>query len=90
MASAPNNETALHKLASAISDVDHGVNSFVDFIDTNSDWLIWVCVATVVLIVLGCYICPALQVCMCLFKSGLCVCKGCCRRMRYNSLDDNF
>ena len=82
------NETTLHKLATAIDDVDNGVNSFIDFVNENSDWLIWVGIATFVLIVLGCYICPALQICVCLFKSGYCACRGCCQRIRYNSLDD--
>jgi len=82
------NETTLHKLSGAISDVDSGVNSFIDFVDENSHWLIWVGILTLVLIVLGCYICPALQICVCLFKSGYCVCRSCCKRRRYASLDD--
>lgn len=82
------NESALHKLASAIGDVDNGVTGFVDFIDQNSEWLIWVGIASVVLLVLGCYVCPALQICVCLFKSGFCVCKSCCKRLRYRTLDD--
>ena len=81
------NETALHKLASALEDMDSGVNGFIDFVNNNSDWLIWLGVGTVVLVVLGCYVCPALQICVCLCKSGVCACKGCCRGLRYRALD---
>lgn len=87
MSTMESNETTLHKLSAAISDVDNGVNSFIDFVDENSHLLIWIGIATVVLVVLGCYVCPALQICMCFWKSGLCVCRGCCKRMRYKSLD---
>lgn len=82
------NETTLHKLAEAINDVDAGVNSFVDFVDENSYWLIWVGIVTLAMIVVGCYICPALQICLCLCKSGYCVCRGCCKRLKYSALDD--
>lgn len=82
------NETALHKLASAIEDVDGGVNGFIDFVDDNSEWLIWLGIGTVVLLVLGCYVCPALQICVCLCKSGFCACKSCCRGLRYRALND--
>lgn len=84
-----NNETTLHKLAGAISDVDGGVNSVVDFVDENSFWLIWVGIGTLVLIILGCYVCPALQLCICLWKTGCCCCRGCCRALRYSKIDED-
>ncbi len=83
------NDSTLHKLASAIDDVDSGVNGFIDFVGDNSDWLVWLGIVALVLVVLGCYICPALQICACLCKSGFCVCKRCCRGLgRYRTLDD--
>ena len=35
MSTMESNETTLHKLSAAISDVDNGVNSFIDFVDEN-------------------------------------------------------
>lgn len=84
------NETTLHKLAGAIEDVDTSVNSFIDFVDENSHWLIWVGITALVMVVLGCYVCPALQICMCLCKNGFCMCRGCCRRIGYGSLRDDY
>lgn len=83
------NETTLHKLAGAITDVDNSVNSVVSFVDGNSQWLIWVGIGTLVLIVLGCYVCPALQLCICVWKSGCCCCRRCCRMLSYSRLEED-
>lgn len=75
----PANETALHKLASVIGDVDNGVNTAISWVDRYSEWLAWGAVFLIVVFLFSCFICPLFRCGMCVFSNGsklFC----CCRR----------
>lgn len=80
------NETALHKLAAVIGDVDGGVNTAVSWVDRYSEWLAWGAVVLVIILVFSCFICPVLKCGLCVYNHGsrllCCCCRGSSRYTR--------
>lgn len=83
------NETALHKLASVISDVDNGVNTAISWVDEYSEWLAWGAVLLIVVFLFSCFICPLFKCGFCMYMYGSKVFCCCCRRANYFRQDDD-